>query len=168
MQIRNEFTLELPPQETYELLLDLERVTPCMPGASLGERREDGSYAVNVKVKLGPMRFSYDGAVRIAEQDAAARRAVLQGSANEAKGQGSADAAITMQVEEAPEGSRVTATADVDLTGRAAQMGHGVVESVTRQLIGQMTRCLSQRFVEGAGEPAAAAAPAAPTPPANG
>ena len=138
MQITDEFTLDLPPQQTYDLLLDLERVTPCMPGASLGEELSDGSRAVTVKVKLGPMRFVYGGTVRIAEQDAQARRAVLKGSAA---------AAITMRVHEADSGSRVTAVADVDLTGRAAQMGHSVVESVTKQLIGQMTTCLSERFV---------------------
>ena len=98
MQITNEFTLEMPPQETYELLLDLERVTPCMPGASLGEELEDGSRAVTVKVKLGPMRFSYDGTARIADRDPEARRAVLQGAAKEARGQGSASASIAMQV----------------------------------------------------------------------
>lgn len=158
MQITDEFTLELPPQEAYELLLDLERVTPCMPGATLGDVLDDGSRAVGVKVKLGPMRFTYDGTVRIAEQDAAARRAVLKGAADEARGQGSAAATIAMQVEEATGGSRVTATADIELTGRAAQMGHGIVQSVSKQLIGQMTTCLAARFA-GSG---AAAAPAAP------
>lgn len=146
MQITDEFILDLPPQQTYDLLLDLERVAPCLPGAVLGEELDDGSRAIAVKVKLGPMRFTYDGVARIAEQDPAARRAVLTGSANEARGQGSASAAITMQVDEAAGASRVTAVADIELTGRAAQMGHGVVESVTRQLMGQMTRSLSDRF----------------------
>lgn len=159
MQIDNEFTLELPPDETYKLLLDLDRVTPCMPGASLGAELPDGSRAVKVTVKLGPMRFSYDGTVRIAEQDSAARRAVLKGAANETRGQGSAEAAITMLVEEATGGSRVSTSADIALTGRAAQMGHGVVESVTKQLIGQMTQALSERFVDAAAAAEAATEP---------
>ena len=124
MRITNEFTLSLPPHEAYELLLDLEKVTPCMPGAVLGDELPDGARKVAVTVKVGPIKFTYDGTVRIAEQDAGARRAVLLGTANEARGQGSATAAIAMHVHEVEGGSRVTATADVDLTGRAAQMGH--------------------------------------------
>jgi carbon monoxide dehydrogenase subunit G len=118
-----------------------------MPGAELGVLLDDGAHAVTVKVKLGPMKFAYDGTVRISEQDPAARRAVLLGAAREARGQGSAEAAITMQVAPQGDGSHVTATAQIDLSGRAAQMGHGVVESVSKQLIGQMTRCLETRFV---------------------
>lgn len=157
MQITNEFTLSLPPAEAYCLLLDLEKVTPCMPGATLGGALPDGSRAVNVTVKLGPMRFTYDGTVTISEQDDATRRAVLLGAAKEARGQGSAQAAIAMQVYEAPGGSRVTAVADVELTGRAAQMGHGMVESVSKQLIGQFTRRLSERYVDAGGDQAAPA-----------
>ncbi len=94
MQITNDFSLGLAPDQAYALLLDLEQVTPCMPGAELGEAREDGSHAVKVTVKLGPMRFVYEGTVQIAEQDAAARRAVLVGQARETRGQGSAKATI--------------------------------------------------------------------------
>lgn len=159
MRITNEFTLSLAPDEAYELLLDLEKVTPCMPGATLGEARDDGSHDVNVTVKLGPMRFTYDGNVKISEQDEQARRAVLVGVANEARGQGSAQAAIAMQVHEADTGSRVSAIADLELTGRAAQMGHGMVESVSKQLIGQFTRRLSERY---AGSAPAAGSPGTP------
>ena len=153
MRLDNEFDIGLPPERAYALLLDLEQVTPCMPGAELGERRDDGSYALLVKVKLGPMRFQYSGSVEIAERDEAARRAVLMGSARETRGQGAADARIMMTVvADGDAGSKVTTEADVNLTGRAAQMGHGVVESVAGALMGDMTRALQERFASPAVE----------------
>ena len=98
MQITNQFTIGLPPEDAYRLLLDLEQVTPCLPGAELGGPKDDGGRAVKVTVKLGPMRFVYEGSVQIAEQDDAARRAVLVGQARESRGQGSAQATIAMTV----------------------------------------------------------------------
>ncbi|HEX4806121.1 MAG TPA: SRPBCC family protein [Conexibacter sp.] len=158
MEIANDFTISLPPERAFELLVDLDRVAPCMPGAELGEELPDGARAVKVHVKLGPMKFVYDGTVRIAEQDATAQRAVLVGTAKEARGQGDASATITMQVTPGnPGGAHVATHAQVDLTGRAAQMGHGVVQAVSKQLMGQMTRALEERFAQPAHEPSAAA-----------
>ncbi|MBS1886189.1 MAG: SRPBCC family protein [Actinobacteria bacterium] len=162
MEITNEFTLSLPPEDAYRLLLDLEKVTPCMPGAELGEATEDGGRRVKVTVKLGPLRFVYDGTVRIAEQDDAERRAVLVGAAREMKGQGNAEATITMTVR--PEGdlSSVLTVADVNLTGRAAQSGRGIVEDVSKRMIGRMTAELEARYA------APTAAGDAPTASADG
>jgi carbon monoxide dehydrogenase subunit G len=168
MQIANDFPISLPPDEAYRLLLDLERVAPCMPGAELGDALEDGSRAVKVKVKLGPMRFTYEGAVRVAEQDESARRALLVGTAKEARGQGTAEARITMTVADAADGSTVSTSADVDLTGRAAQMGHGVVAAVSAQLLRQMSANLEASIAAGdppAPAPVLAPAPTAPAPP---
>lgn len=146
MEINNDFVLPLPPDRAYDLLLDLERVTPCMPGATLGAERDDGAHELSVAVRLGPMRFNYGGTVRIAERDDSARRAVLVGDAKEKRGQGSARATITMVV--APEGgghSRVESTAVFELTGRAAQNGRGVVEDVARRMVSDMAACLAAR-----------------------
>jgi len=143
MQIQNDFALALPPQQAYALLLDLDRVAPCMPGARLGGPVGDGARAVEVTVKLGPMKFVYDGTVRIAERDDAARSALLIGAAREKRGQGNAEARIRMTVSAGESGgSRIASVADVDLTGRAAQTGRGIVEDVARRMIGQMAACL--------------------------
>src|SRR5215213_4257703 len=83
------------PAEAYALLLDLERVAPCMPGATLGEEETDGSRKLTVTVRRGPMKFVYGGTVRIAERDDEAQRAVLVGAARGTRGQGSANARIT-------------------------------------------------------------------------
>ncbi|MEA2331907.1 MAG: uncharacterized protein QOH58_2045 [Thermoleophilaceae bacterium] len=165
MQIANEFELRLPPDEALELLLDLERVTPCLPGGELGAVREDGGRDVTMTVRLGPMRFVYEGWVQITETDRDARRAVLTGNAAERKGQGDASANIEMQVSGEGERSKVSAVADVQLTGRAAQNGRGIVQDVSARLIAQLAQSLDERYGREPGsapdaEPAAAAQPA--------
>jgi carbon monoxide dehydrogenase subunit G len=161
VEITNDFSISLPPEQAYELLVDLDRVAPCMPGAELGDELPDGSRAVKVRVKLGPMKFVYNGTVRVAERDEAAHRAVLIGKAKEANGQGDAQATITMQVTPGDGGgSAVSTHAQVDLTGRAAQMGHGVVQAVSKQLLGRMTATLEERFAQPAAEEPVAATPA--------
>jgi carbon monoxide dehydrogenase subunit G len=166
MDIASDFELDLPPDEAYVLLLDLERVAPCMPGATLGEEREDGSRQLTVTVRLGPMKFIYGGTVRIAERNDAARRAVLVGAARETRGQGNASATITMTVSPADGGSRVDSLAAIELTGRAAQTGRGIVEDVSRRMVGQMAECLAAKTAgpAPAAEPEGAAPAGAPAP----
>ena len=158
MRIETGFDISRPPADTYALLLDLERVMPCFPGAELLARRPDGARDLRVTVRLGPMRLSYEGDVRIAERDDPARRAVLAGNARETRGGGSANARIAMRVEENERGARVVAEADVDLSGRAAQMGRGIVEDVATRLVGEMAACLEAGLaadVPGGGGPPA-------------
>jgi uncharacterized protein len=166
MEIANEFELALPPADAYALLLDLERVAPCMPGATLGDEEPDGSRRLTVTVRLGPMKFVYAGTVRIAERDDEARRAVLVGAARENRGQGTANATITMTVSAAGDGaSRVESVAAIDLTGRAAQTGRGIVEDVSRRMVGQMAECLAAKAVPEASAAQATAPPQSPPPP---
>jgi carbon monoxide dehydrogenase subunit G len=158
MEIPSEFELDLPPDEAYALLLDLEQVAPCMPGATLGGEREDGARQLDVTVRLGPMKFVYGGTVKIAERDDDARRAVLEGAAQESRGQGSASARITMTVSPTDAGgSRVDSVAVLDLTGRAAQTGRGIVEDVSRRMVGQMAACLAAKTASATAAPAPAA-----------
>jgi carbon monoxide dehydrogenase subunit G len=157
LRVIQEFELSFPPEDAYERLLDIEHVVPCMPGAQLGARRDDGSYEVTVTTRLGPMRFTYAGDIRIVDVDRERRSAVLKGSAREQRGQGQAEATIEMVVsgEQAP--AKVRAVADIALTGRAAQMGHGVIEPVAAQLIAQMATELERRAVPSPGAPTAGA-----------
>jgi len=146
MQISSDFAIPLPPDDAYRLLLDLDLVVPCMPGATLGDPTGDGGRRVSVTVRLGAMRLSYDGTVRIVEGDPASRRAVLEGQAREARGQGNAKATITMTVSAADDGSRADALADIVLSGRAATMGRGIVQDVSRRMIADMAACLQGRL----------------------
>jgi carbon monoxide dehydrogenase subunit G len=169
LQIVQEFELSFSPEDAYERLLDIEHVVPCLPGAQLGARRDDGSYEVTVTTKLGPMRFTYAGEIRVADVDQERRSAVLKGSAREQRGQGQAEATIEMVVSGDERPARVRAVADISLTGRAAQMGHGVIEPVATQLIAQMAAELERRAAEApAAATATEAAPAHAAAPAQG
>lgn len=147
MRIENAFTIPALPDETYRLLIDLPRVAPCIPGGELGARAEDDSYPAKVTVKVGPMRLVYQGTLQIAEQDDSARRAVLLAQAREVRGQGAAEAELTMQVaRDGTASSRVAIVTELHLTGRAAQMGRGIVADVARRLIDEMATCLERQF----------------------
>ena len=146
MQIANEFTIAADPGRTYASLLDLERVARCLPGAEIGGPAADASYPATVTVKLGPMRLVYAGSVRIAERDDEARRAVLVATGRETRGQGAAEATMTMSVSGDGGGARVSVLTDLRLSGRAAQMGRGVVEDVARRLMGETAACLEARL----------------------
>jgi uncharacterized protein len=167
VRIENDFTVPAAPPETYGLLIDLERVGPCIPGGEVGPRSEDGSHPAAIAVKLGPMRINYRGTVRIEEQDDPVHRATLVADVREQRGQGSAKARMTMAVAADGTGARVETVTDVTLTGRAAQMGRGVVDDVAARLVEEMAQCIAARLgpPEAAGAAAAAsgggAAPAA-------
>jgi carbon monoxide dehydrogenase subunit G len=162
MRIVNEFEVPAAPPDTYELLVDLERVASCIPGGEVGARGDDGSHPASIAVALGPMRMKYRGTVRIEERDDAARRAVLVADVREQRGQGTAKASMTMAVSKdgagAGSGSLVATITDVKLTGRAAQMGRGVVDDVAARLVAEMAACITARFERPAGDDASGGA----------
>jgi uncharacterized protein len=161
MEIATDFELPLAADDAYRMLLDLEQVAPCMPGASLGAERDDGSRELTVTVRLGPMKFVYGGTVHISERHDEERRAVLVGAADEQRGQGSASATITMTVAaNGEDASRVASVAVLDLTGRAAQTGRGIVEDVSRRMVRDMASCLAAKAAPAEPEPAAPASAA--------
>jgi carbon monoxide dehydrogenase subunit G len=163
MKLEHEFQVAAPSETVWELLLDLERVAPCLPGGEVTQKIDDRSYRANVRIKLGPMQLAYRGEITIAEADEAARRTVLEAKANEARGQGTARATITTVLTPQDDGTRAAVTTDLQLTGRVAQMGRGIVEDVSNRLMGKFAECLSQRAVAEA-HPADAAASTAPPP----
>jgi carbon monoxide dehydrogenase subunit G len=148
VELRHEFTLPARPDEAYAFLLDLERVAPCIPGGEIGPGSPDGSHPATITVKLGPIRLRFEGTVRIAEREDPARRAVLASEAREARGQGSARVRMTMSVSNGGDGagSNVEVLTDMQLSGRAAQMGAGVVEEVAGRLVADLAGCLESRF----------------------
>jgi uncharacterized protein len=155
MRIEKEFEVPAAPRGAYELLVDLERVASCIPGGEVGAPEDDGSHPASIAVAVGPMRMNYRGKVRIEERDDASRSAVLSADVREQRGQGTAKARMTMAVNPADAGSLVATVTEVKLTGRAAQMGRGVVDDVAARLVADMAACIAARFApaEAAGEP---------------
>ena len=146
MKIENEFTVDAPVQEAWNVLLDLERITPCLPGASLEETAGE-DYKGTMKVRLGPITQEYEGTVKIDEANEEARRAVLKADGKDARGQGTVSATITSTLHEENGGTRVQVETDVQVTGRAAQFGRGMMQDVAEKLAGQFADCLENKIM---------------------
>jgi hypothetical protein len=171
MIISNEVELDAAPGEVYDLLMDLDAVAPCIPGATLGATGDDGAREAEIEVAFGPMRFRYAGTVRIAETREDVREAVLEAKARETSGEGSASARIAMRVGEAPAGSLVEIETDLRVTGGVAQIGRGMIEELGQELLDEFGVTLSRQLAaRGARDSAATesrpAAPSTPPPPA--
>jgi carbon monoxide dehydrogenase subunit G len=158
MEIKDSFRVSTPIDETWKVLLDLERIAPCMPGAQLQEVEGD-EYRGIVKVKVGPITAQYKGAARLAEVDEANRRVVLDASGRDTRGQGNAKATIVVTMAEESGGTQVDVHTDLQITGKVAQFGRGVLADVSTKLLGQFVDSL-ERDVLGGGGPGETAAPA--------
>jgi carbon monoxide dehydrogenase subunit G len=154
MKLENSFTVAAPIAETWETLLDIERVAKCLPGAQIEPGDEDGVYRGAMKVKLGPMTVDYRGTARLQDVDEDTHTASIAVQAREAKGQGTAAAVIRNQLESQNGGTRVVAVTDLKITGRQAQFGRGIMEDVATTMMGEFAKRLESEI--GA---AAAAAP---------
>jgi carbon monoxide dehydrogenase subunit G len=160
VKFENTFSVDAPIDEVYAALLDVERVAPCVPGAEVLEQTGDDAYAVAIKVKVGPISMTYRGNVEIIERDEAAHRAVMRARAREMRGQGTADARVQMSLTENGSTTNGTMVADVQLAGRAAAMGRGVIQDVSGKIVATFAQNL-EAMLSGAPAPAAAGAPAA-------
>jgi carbon monoxide dehydrogenase subunit G len=128
----------------WATILDVPTVAPCVPGARVVSRLADDAYQVAVTIKVGPITMQFNGQLQIVERDDTARRAVMRGKAKEARGQGTAQATVDLRLTDADGGVRGDITADVQLSGRAAAMGQGVLREITTQLVDQFARNLAE------------------------
>lgn len=142
MLIDNSFTVGLSAEDAWKVLLDVERIAPCMPGAELQEITDDEFRGV-VKVKLGAITAQYKGAVRFAEVDEADHRLVLKAEGRETRGQGNASARVTATLRPAGDGrTEVAISTDLTVSGKIAQFGRGVLADVSSKLLADFARCL--------------------------
>jgi len=159
VELNNEFRVAVPVAKTWEVLTDVERVAPCLPGATLLSVDGD-EFTGAVKVKVGPITVSYKGEAAFQEKDAAARRVVLKASGKETRGNGNAAALVTAQLKDEGDATLVVITTDLTISGKAAQFGRGVLADVAGNLIGQFAKSLEASVVGNAAPASATAAPA--------
>jgi carbon monoxide dehydrogenase subunit G len=156
MKLRNEFTVPAPLDHAWDVLLDLERVALCLPGAQLegGDGRE---FQGTMAIKIGPVTSRYEGVVRIEEADRRARRAVMRAQARDASGAGTAAATISTAMSQVDDGTLVSVETDVQISGPAAQFGRGVMQEVSSKLMARFAECLAEEIGAAAvvGEPPA-------------
>ncbi len=147
MKLEQSFEVQAPIAQVWEALIDLERVAPCLPGAAITERDEDGTYHGEFKVKLGPTTAAYRGTVKIEEADEAARRATLKARGTDKRGQGGANATIVNTLSEQDGATRVDAVTDFTITGRLARFGRGgMIEDISNRLMRDFATCLQSRI----------------------
>lgn len=169
MDLANEFRVAVPAAKVWELFTDVERVAPCLPGATL--LAVDGDeFTGAVKVKVGPITVSYRGEAVFEEKNAVAQRVVLKAVGKETRGNGNASAIVTAQLKDEGDATTVFITTDLTISGKAAQFGRGVLADVSSNLIAQFARSLEADLLGGA-VPAGADESAAPrlasSPPSN-
>jgi uncharacterized protein len=158
VELNNEFRVAVPAAKTWEVLTDVERVAPCLPGATLLSVNGD-EFTGAVKVKVGPITVSYNGNAAFLEKDAAAQRVVLKANGKETRGNGNAAAVVTAQLKDEGDATSVVITTDLTISGKAAQFGRGVLGDVAGNLIAQFARALEADILGGA--PSATTAPTA-------
>ena len=135
VELDHSFTTDKPIDESWEAILDLDRLVPCVEGGSVIERTGPDAVKAEIKVKMGAMSMTFTGTVEVIEQDPAEHRAVMQVKSREAGGQGYANADVTFVLSDG--GGTIHTAAQI--SGRAASMGEGVVVSVLDALIQDFT-----------------------------
>jgi carbon monoxide dehydrogenase subunit G len=157
MQLENSFSVAAKPDQVFAYLLDVNKIVGCVPGAELSEVVDTSTFKGKVKIKVGPITVAYNGTARIVDRDDNAHTATLEAEGRETTGPGSARAKALMSVAADGPGSTVKIVTDYSVAGRVAQFGRGVMEDVSRRLIGEMAACIKANV-----EAAAAGPPPAP------
>ncbi|MEV4006102.1 SRPBCC domain-containing protein [Actinomadura sp. NPDC049753] len=164
MELDHDFTVPVPVDQAWSVLLDVERVAACMPGATL-DSVDGEEYSGRMKVKVGAMTITYRGTARIVSADESSRVVTMEASAKEARGSGTAAATVQARLHGEDGTTRVTVHTKLNVTGRPAQFGRNILSEVGSKIIARFAKQLAAEL-EAPGE-TAAEAPAAPSAPAE-
>jgi carbon monoxide dehydrogenase subunit G len=164
MEFDNSFEVPLPPAEAWKVLLDIERIAPCMPGAELTEVLGNNSYKGKINVRLGPVALTFAGVVKFDEIDESKHTARVSAQGTDAKGRGGANASSVFRLEPVSGGSKVLVHSNLTLSGAVAQYGRGVgiIQATATQIMNQFAKCLKDKLAQE--RPAAAASPTQASP----
>ena len=146
MRLRNEFEVGVPLERTWSTLLDVPRVARALPGAAIDPQAEGGAWRGTMRVRLGPVTTEYVGTARVQDVDEDERVASYRVEGREARGQGSAAATITARVAAGDGGTRVVVETDMQVTGRQAQLGRGLMEQVAGAVLGDFAARLEREL----------------------
>jgi carbon monoxide dehydrogenase subunit G len=163
VQLEHSFTVPVGIDDAWRHLLDIDLIAPCMPGAAIDSVYGD-DFTGTVQVKLGPIGLTYKGKASFVEKDETAHRAVIDARGRDSRGSGTANAKITATLTESGGSTRVDVLTDLDITGKPAQFGRGMMVDVGNKLIGQFAECLAGKLTDGATPDAPAiTSPVSPT-----
>lgn len=156
MELDHDFTVPVPVDQAWSVLLDVERVAACMPGATL-DSIEGEEFKGRMKVKVGAMTITYRGSARIVSADESSRTVTLEASAKEARGSGTASATVQAKLHEEGDTTRVTVHTKLNVTGRPAQFGRNILSEVGTKIISRFAKSLEEELESSGTTPAAAA-----------
>ena len=158
IELDNTFTVPVPPEQAWDVLLDVERIAPCMPGASVLSVDGD-SVEGQVKVKLGPLSLTYKGTAKFVQKDQANHTIVLDASGKETRGAGTASASVNAVLKpgEEPGTTNATIHTSLNVTGRPAQFGRSLLPEISGKLIAQFADNLAALISAGNGTAGTAA-----------
>ncbi|QKW39208.1 SRPBCC family protein [Actinomadura sp. NAK00032] len=165
MELDHEFTVPVPVDQAWSVLLDVERVAACMPGATL-DSVDGEEYSGRMKVKVGAMTITYRGTARIVSADEAGRAVTMEAAAKEARGSGTASATVQARLHAEDGTTRVTVHTKLNVTGRPAQFGRNILSEVGSKIIARFAKALAAELESSGGPAGAAEAPAAAPAPA--
>jgi uncharacterized protein len=159
MRFEHEFTVPVPIEQAWAVLLDVERVAPCLPGATL-DIYEGDEFTGRMKVKVGPITVTYRGSARFEDVDKDSHTLTIQASGKEARGSGTASATVKAHMAPREGATAVTVETTFNVTGRPAQFGRGVMAEVGAKIIDKFAENLAELLSEPTVEPASAKEPA--------
>jgi carbon monoxide dehydrogenase subunit G len=186
LRFEDSFTVPVPRQDVWDALTDIERIYPALPGAELIEVSDNVFHGL-VTLKLGPITAKYQGTARFDSIDEAAGKLVINAEGRDKRGQGTARGLIEAEVvSEGDAQTRVNMVNDIEITGKAAQFGRGILQDVSKEIMADFASNLEEMLTgpdvatgsgaesvpagdgtAGSGAGAADAPPSAPTPPAG-
>ena len=159
MELEHSFTVPVPEERAWEVLMDVNRVAPCMPGASL-DSVEGDDIKGRIKVKVGPIAMTYAGTAHFTERDEQNHVIVLEASGKETRGAGTASATVRSTLQEQGDQTHVVVNTTLNVTGRPAQFGRGVMAEVGGKLIGIFASNLAEMLAADSAQPSDSAQPA--------
>ncbi|HUY50072.1 MAG TPA: SRPBCC family protein [Streptosporangiaceae bacterium] len=168
MQLTSAIRISRPAPEVLDALLDAGKVAACLPGSRLTGEVADGTYAGEIRLRIGPVHAVYAGTVHLDAADRAAGTAILHASGRDRGGQGSADANVTLRVEPRGASTRVLISADLVIRGTVAQYAPGAIGDVGQRLVEQFAGNVEQLLAAQAGSGANPAADRPGAPPTAG
>ena len=151
MELDHSFTVPVPPDQAWDVLLDVQRIAPCMPGATV-DTVDGDDVAGRLKVKVGPVALTYKGTATFKDRDSSDRSLLVEAAGKELRGAGTATATVraALQPDNVPDATLVTLHTTLSVTGRPAQFGRGVIAEVGSRLIDKFADNLAQQLSGGA------------------
>jgi len=146
MKIEQRFSLNAPPECVWAFLIDPYKVASCLPGAAITEKVDDQTYLGTITVKVGPVTASYKGKIRFERLDPERWEAELVGQGQDVRGKGGAEMRMQSRLHPKDGGTEVTVSSEVNISGILAQMGRGMIESVSSQIFQQFAAAMQQQL----------------------